>query len=519
MPFQEADMDTEDLLDKIEQHDRFQFEAKLEYPLNTDASEQTFVVETYLFLPHSLNVNGLTYPPQAFYGDVVDHVRFKTPSMTLGQIIDPRNALSPLARIEGLTREMDATRDRAEHGRRVIYESRMLGCILRVTLRDLGVFIEQRLSSGTALDRADVERLVRESEDHLRELLRRYRDAGFVLMGPSAPRELANRVRLVDEFLSLSAESFALHVLEDLPEDMDETRSRMARLAREEIAFREGRGYRSVVRPTGGNEEFVHRHALLKKYVAGALYLGLQHQSARAPAEHFFFALAAGIAMAFATAVSFLATQYASISWTLFAVLVVSYMAKDRIKEGFRYLFSRWLDQRVADYDVAITDPATGGVIGRFRQKVRFLGTEAIPADVRGARDLGRADFLSEGAFREHVLCYRKTLRLFPRKVAAHHTRVNGITDILRFNIRRLLHSMDEPEARIRTIDPVENRAVYRPARKTYHVNAVMKVQMEGAQVDPLLRRLRIVLSRDGIDHIEPIALQPDRSPKESFLL
>jgi len=512
-------MDTEDLLDKIEQHDRFQFEAKLEYPLDTEASEQTFVVETYLFLPHSLNVNGMTYPAQAFYGDVVDHVRFKTPSMTLSQILDPGNALSPLVRIEAMTREMDTTLDRPGHVRRIVYESRMLGCILRVTLRDLGVFVERLLASGTAMDRADVERLVRESEEHLRLLLHRYRDSGFVLMGPSVPRELANRVRLVDEFLSLSAESFALHLLEDLPGEMAETRDRMAQLARDEIAFRQGRGYRSVVRPEGDNEEFVHRHALLKKYVAGALYLGLQHQSARAPAEHLFFALAAGIAMAFATAVSFLAAQYASISWTLFTVLVVSYMAKDRIKEGFRYLFSRWLDQRVADYDVAIADPATGGVIGRFRQKVRFLSSEAVPPDVRAARDLGRADFLSEGAFREHVLYYRKTLRLFPRKVAAHHTRVNGITDILRFNIRRLLHAMDEPEARIRTIDPAENRVLHRPARKTYHVNAVMKVQVQGSRVDALLRRLRIVLSRDGIDHIDPIPLQPDRPAQESFLM
>ena len=62
------------LLEKVERHDRFQFEVKLDYPLDPDADSQAYTVETYFFLAGSLNVWAKdTMQFQATYGHGIFH--------------------------------------------------------------------------------------------------------------------------------------------------------------------------------------------------------------------------------------------------------------------------------------------------------------------------------------------------------------------------------------------------------------------------------------------------------------
>ncbi len=73
--------------------------------------------------------------------------------------------------------------------------------------------------------------------------------------------------------------------------------------------------------------------------------------------EHILYAIAAGIAMFIATAIAFMGQSwFGNLSTSLFILLVVSYMLKDRIKDIFRDLFSKsigsfFYDRRVKVYD------------------------------------------------------------------------------------------------------------------------------------------------------------------------
>jgi hypothetical protein len=499
------------LLEKVERHDRFQFEVKLDYPLDPDADSQAYTVETYFFLAGSLNVNEYTYGAADFYADVRDQVRFKTPQMTLGQLVGT-SPLSPLTRLdEGVLRIRSAAWT-PEDLRVLLYESKMLGCILRAALRDLGNLVVQTLGHGTVMDHGDAERLVDESLPALCTVLSRFRDVGTALLIPGFPSETLSSLRLVDEYLSLTAESYAMHLLDSMPDAGANLRTRVAHLALDEVAYRTRRGYRSVARLDSNNEDFVYRNSLLKKFVGSIQYLQIHRADTRASAEHAAFAVAAGIAMAFATAVSFLAITLAPLSWTLFAVLVVSYMLKDRIKEFVRSLFNRWLGKTVPDHKIVITDPSTGARIGQFRRKFMVLPIAEVPPDVRRVRDAGRTEFLAEREFSESVFRYTKVLKLRPRRIFGSHRRVAALTDVLRMNVRHFLHSMDEPRPVIQILDPDTHLPTQVPAMRTYHLNAVLRFWRGDDPARAAYRKLRVVLDQDGIHRVE--TFDPDGPPR-----
>ncbi|MFY0574758.1 hypothetical protein ACN28S_10685 [Cystobacter fuscus] len=90
------------LQNRLEVHDRKQFELKLEYQPSGADDETRYVVETYLFLPSSLNIDAETYPRASFYGDIHNYVRFKTPVMSLEEVLF--SGRSPLMRLEAALR-------------------------------------------------------------------------------------------------------------------------------------------------------------------------------------------------------------------------------------------------------------------------------------------------------------------------------------------------------------------------------------------------------------------------------
>src|SRR6476661_4060845 len=86
------------LQNRLDIHDRKQFEIKLEYQPSGADDETRYLVETYVFLPASLNIDAETYPRADFYADIHNYVRFKTPVMTLEEVLSSHS--SPLANLE-----------------------------------------------------------------------------------------------------------------------------------------------------------------------------------------------------------------------------------------------------------------------------------------------------------------------------------------------------------------------------------------------------------------------------------
>ena len=90
------------LQSRLDVHHRKQLELKLEYQPSAVDAETRYGVEMYAFLPVSLNVDAETYPRSDFYADLHNYVRFKTPVLELGEVLQGEG--SPLLRLEAWLR-------------------------------------------------------------------------------------------------------------------------------------------------------------------------------------------------------------------------------------------------------------------------------------------------------------------------------------------------------------------------------------------------------------------------------
>lgn len=72
---------------QVKLHDRYSVEFKIGYYVDRETKENEFRMNTWFFVPHSLDINATTYPKDVFYRDVKSNVRLITPIYTLEEIV------------------------------------------------------------------------------------------------------------------------------------------------------------------------------------------------------------------------------------------------------------------------------------------------------------------------------------------------------------------------------------------------------------------------------------------------
>jgi hypothetical protein len=513
------------LQNRLDVHDRKQFELKLEYQPSGADDETRYLVETYFFLPASLNIDAETYPRAAFYADIHNYVRFKTPVMSLAEVLDLDS--SPLARLEaglrtGLVSESE-----------LVYQSKLLSCIFRGALRrfanDVDVLCEGMARSPAEAACARLESEARATSGGARRVLERFRAWSRSANRYRMQEKTRASIRLVDEYMSLTVEQFfrkAVADMDALPRSgvyIELRKELMEEVLREE-RYRKDNQLRSVISPTGDNEEYIHRIGFLKKFCMNILFLSARRAQKRQGWEEVLFALAAGVAMAFATAVAFWAQgryphPQAQASLNFFLIMVVGYMMKDRIKEGMRRIFSQLAARHLYDRTARIVDPVTGRCLGICEEKVDYGSAVKVPESVAALRS--RDDFITvtQGELSEMVLRYQKQVVLDAELLPRTERGLSGITDIIRVNVERFLRDMDEPEYALEYVD-LEDFSVGRVrGAKSYQVDLAFRfIVEESGQEKESLQLVRLVLDRNGIKRMlrlcpeQPLHPEPIRS-------
>ncbi|MFP2907188.1 hypothetical protein ACLESD_19485 [Pyxidicoccus sp. 3LFB2] len=501
------------LQSRFEVHDRKQFEIKLEYQ-PTGTEETRYLVEAYLFLPGSLNIDAETYPRGDFYADIHNYVRFKTPVMQVDELLS--SDASPLVRLEAWLRTgMGTEAD-------VVYQAKLLSCVLRGALRRFAIGVESRCEATGALPSdacAVLEAEVIAMQAGVTRVLERFR-VWLRAVGELRLQERSRAaLRLVDEYVSLLVEGgFRRSVadMKSLPRAepwLGLRKGLMEAVLREE-AYRKEHRLRSVLSPTGDNEEYIQRLGFLKKFCMNVLFLSSKRRQKRQGFEEMLFAFAAGVAMTFATAVAFWAqARFAQASLNFFLILVVGYMVKDRIKEGLRRMLSRVAATHLADRTADLVDPVTGRSIGTCEERVDYGPSFKVPESVSGMRH--RDDFLtaSQGEVSETVIRYRKRIDLDARLMPRTERGLSGVTDILRLNVERFLRDMDEPELALEYVDLADLSVGHIRGAKRYPVDVVFRFTVEEEETDrrqETTQFVRLVLDRNGIQRMQ-------RFPEPSF--
>lgn len=308
--------------------------------------------------------------------------------------------------------------------------------------------------------------------------------------------------------------------MDELPRSplwIDLRKELMAEVIREED-YRRDRKLRSVLSPTGDNEEYMHRVGFLKKFCQNILFLRVRRDARRKGWEEVLFALAAGIAMTFATAIAFWAQmRFAQVSLNFFLILVVGYMMKDRIKEGMRRIFANVASRYLHDRSTVITDPVTNERLGLCKEKFDYIKPEQVPEEIREVRRVDDFVTVSEGELSEVIIRYQKEIVLDADELPKMNAGSPGVTDIIRFNVQRLLRDMDEPEYALEYVDLEDLSVGHIRGAKSYQVDLALRFAHDDAdQRGRELEVVRLVLDRNGIKRMIRLERASEPPPPET---
>lgn len=494
---------------RLDVHDRKQFELKLEYqPSGTDKQSQYFV-ETTLFIPRSLNIGPDTWPREAFYADLHNYVRLSTPELSFEQL--GTGAHSPLVQLE-----QRLTTGEPGPETELVYDAKMLGCIMRGTLRRFMRTMKLECANclGESETPSPVFALARSGSQSTQDILKRYR-AVMEAMGVRFPLGEKTRAafRLVDEYLSLVVEHYFRRIvvqMDKVPKSkpwLDLRRELMDVVVSDEN-YRRSLALPSVLATIGDNEEYSHRVGFLKKFCQNILFLKVLRSSPRKAWEEVLFAIAAGSAMAFALGVGLFAqSRYPQASFNFFVIAVVGYMLKDRLKESLRRVMSVYMGRFLYERTTRILDPVTRDDMGVCHEKIDYGDAVVVPAEIQQLRLRDDLIAVTQGELAETVVRYRKKIVLnsdmLPRIADGI---VSGVTDIIRLNVDRLLHDMDDPEFALDYVDLEDFSVDKVTMSKSYRLDIAFRFSVDdGRHQRTTMRLVRLVLDRNGIKRMNEL--------------
>ena len=469
------------IVSTVKKHDNFQLEFKNIYPLHSENKVSEYNADVFFFLPRNLAVNEYSFSGREFYNDFSEYIRFKTPSFSLSDLVDDSNQV--LSRLK--TAVDNAGVDRKNFNQCL----KMFCSIVKSALRD-------------SADK------IRESDNFERDLEIYFQNTEKVLISFRAMRCKLENLQdemelfgLVDEFLSVTANRYAYDLWKFFQQKMPDNKNiekLIARVTFREIEHRRNSGYHAVPDVNGDNSELLYRESTLKKVLANVLFLNVETRKDGIMLENFLMAFAAAVAMIFVTAIAFLwqGLALAEFSVSFFAVWVIAYMFKDRIKTQLQLYFIAKRSRYSYDYKQKIFD-GFGNEIGVFREGFRYCNGKDIDEKIIRVRNRTAVGRLVNGSQEENVLVYRKKIELKGNacKNIFSEFNVDGVVNIYRLNIRHWLNKMDNPERQIYYSDGEKIHPM--TANRDYHVNIVMRIS--GKNCHEQYVRYRLVLCRDGI--------------------
>ena len=479
---------------------------KLNYGLRPGEKNQTYRVETYIFLPRVLGFTSVSYPPSRFYSDTSTFIRMTTPKVPLSE-------LSEKAAIRPWSSDIKEQIDRFAEGNKGDIQSaeqglKLLGCVFKSAVRD--AHIDMRSAIESALNEEDwkaaAKKLERFTED-LRTALNRLHNVGERSNRDGVPQTLREGWQAIDEYASLLAEESITDLVSLCDENTDSQRLGKALdeardLAIEQYRHRREQGWSSFATEEDNNEHLPRRWRIVKRYVSSALYLDVARDSTGRLANDLIGMGAAAAAMLFAT-LSLLLIQDrwgVSLSATFITAMVLSYVIKDRIKEQGKRIAGRRLRQFLSDHIVHIHGQS-GAEVGTAKESFLIRGQSKVPADVRKLRleHLDTHDAIHGRP--ETVLSHIKEVQLSSEALTQQFAGATGLTDVVRLSMQPMMSRMDDAWEFYRYIHPRTRELLETRCARIYHVNVVIKL-IEGEESSSI-HRLRAVVNKKGILRVE----------------
>lgn len=480
------------------QHDNFSVEFKLGYNCMNGGGKENFSVNSWIFVPNSLDITPENYGKDQFYRDIKSNVRLITPVYSLQDISQESSLpLTSLKKaLENVISNPSASSQNAYE-----YHLKMFAAIFNSALCDH--MTEYDTVPSLEPDVWQVDDYV----ESTRRVLERFRSLYEIIDFPRVSSRVRNCFRMSDEFMSHTVVLRTTRIIKnldtsELSEKLSQVRQKFIDLILEERDYMAEMGYEQLGGSPEHDRQLLFHHGTLKKYVESELYIRLDKKKDGVAVEQLYYSIAAGVAMIFATGVAWhTQVRYGNITWPLFVVLVISYMLKDRIKDLLRYYFAHKLGNKYFDKKatVAIGEKR----IGVIKEGVDFISTAKTPEVVKNMRE--RASFIEDEShiFEEKILLYRKHVEISDSALSQIDAYpMKGVNEIVRLHLGRFTHKMDNPEVSVDTFDDDGNMTIL-PVQRIYYVNVLFQLQHDG-EVE--YHHFRIAMTRNGIQEVNEIS-------------
>ncbi|NDV46581.1 hypothetical protein D0T49_05930 [Paludibacter sp. 221] len=477
-------------------HDKFSVEFKIGFVTENEVQDENeFRINTWIFIPNGLDINHATYTKDQFYADVKSNMRLITPVFSLTDI---QMGIGPFPRLHRAVEKLLFAPDDS-NTENYVYQTKMLLCILKSALRETSAEI------GRYKEEPEMLALVDSYINDIKKIIAEYRAIRDKLLKSEALTSKQKEYFLFgDEFLGNIVELTTYQVMRKLSGKSyyGEVKPRLMRLAEGENENRRLMGYNV---PSEHDEELnsliLIKRNILKKFVESDLYLQTVKKKDAVFVREFYYSLAAGIAMFFATIISFFATQrFGNFTTSLFFALVLSYMMKDRIKEMSRAYFSSKLDRRYFDrkWKLSIRNQE----IGWIKEGFDFMEEQKVPAKIMSLRNKSSLVEAENKIYDEKIILFRKLVSLSKKEIEKYKEyRLSGINDVIRLNLTSFIKKMDNPLIPVFLPDD-ETGFKTIMGNRVYALYFVLQCESDN---DAYYKKYRLLFNRNGISDVSEL--------------
>ncbi len=488
-------------------HDKTHLEFAIDYPLGTDPPNLLW--EAYFFVPESFRLHEATYTKKAIYDDIQSYVRYAVPELHFEELASTARGSD----LDELARALDASKnatDDSKEAAAAMRSVRLMACLVRASgltaIRDIEAEIAE-----AEFDKKRIEQLILSFIVTCAQFAQKFR--GVLFAERSLPESVQVATRWADEDVSLALEALcadlALRIEQEgrIDAELPDLAEKVASRAVEEARHRVKQGYSSIGAAEASSREIEHlefRRHVLKRFTASVLWLSVEMSSAATWVVQTLYAVAAGIAMAFALAATFRIGNLSDNIFRAALLVVASYAAKDRMKAFLQSAFSRWVEKRYPDRLWSIFDRERKLALGKAHERAGFVPFRHLPPDVLETRRLTREHALEEQARQERVIWHEKRVDIAGDVPGLGSRRFPMLTEIFRLNVGHWLAHTDDPNRRVVFADPDDASLYSATARRVYNINVIYRLRREDEK-EAAWHRIRVVVSRKGIERIDPI--------------
>lgn len=489
---------------EVKQHSKYaiEFKSGISIPKQQESKDGSeFMINTWFFIPNSLDVNQENYTKNSFYRDIKTHLRLITPIYTLKEILTEQKG--PFTRLENAVRALVVDTKDVHLTEKFEYQIKMLLCIVKSAMR-------RETNLITEYNQPDeLNSYTNSLIDKIVEVRAKYRKFKIQLDQHQLEKEQIDFYKFGDEFLGnlvLQYSYWALKILDAKPRNK-ELQKRIKLLIQNEDAYKEDSGYITLAQHNESrNSLVITQRNVLKKLIESDLFLQIIKKPDGEFVKQFYYGAAAALSMLFATVVTFIATQrYGNFTFDLLVVLVISYVFKDRIKEVMRYYFTYNMSKK--HFDTKMKLSIRKQEIGIVKEAVDFINEDKAPQEIVQLRHKSPLVEAETKIFGEQIIVYRKLVKLSHKKLETYKEyQLSGINDISRFELSSLTHKMDNTNIPLFQINDHLDVECFEGSR-VYPIHICIKCISAEREY---IKGYRVLLNRDGITEIKELGVKLD---------